>query len=145
MERGIFGSTISLGGLLNDTFFSDGETDQFLRELEQGVPKDMLTGPPCGEADSGATSFDSTFSGNGTSWLPYSGPLGDVNFRPIPGPLARIRLLCNFHSSFYSQTHLDLKSSTGVCTRTGALSMAVGSGTMTTGYKDSSGGTSISP
>lgn len=61
MEKGIFGSTISLGGLLNDSFFTDGETDQFLREFEQEVPKDLLDVPAGG--DSTATSFDSTFSG----------------------------------------------------------------------------------
>lgn len=66
MERGIFGSTISLGGLLNDSFLTDGETDQFLKEFEQGVPKDLLDVPACGEADSGATSLNSTFSGTYT-------------------------------------------------------------------------------
>jgi hypothetical protein len=78
MERGIFGSTISLGGLLNDTFFSDGETDQFLKELEQGaIPKDllMLEDRPCEGADSGATSFDSTFSGKDTAGLLLQCPL----------------------------------------------------------------------
>ena len=68
MEKGIFGSTISLGGLLNDSFFTDGETDQFLREFEQGVPKDLLEVHACGEADSGATSFDSTISGGACEW-----------------------------------------------------------------------------
>lgn len=65
LERNVFGSTLSLGALLNENLFSDGEADQFLQEL--GVQNSRgLVEPVSGEAHSGADSFESTFSGGHT-------------------------------------------------------------------------------
>ncbi len=62
LERNIFGSTLSLGGLLNENIFSDGEADQFLQEM--GVQSSRGFGEPASaEANSGASSFESTLSG----------------------------------------------------------------------------------
>ena len=63
LDRNIFGSTLSLGGLLNESLFSDGEADQFLQEM--GVESSRGFGEPAvAEAHSGASSFESTLSGN---------------------------------------------------------------------------------
>ena len=62
LDRNIFGSTLSLGGLLNDNLFSDGEADQFLQEM--GVQSSRGFGEPAAaEAHSGASSFESAISG----------------------------------------------------------------------------------
>ena len=62
MEKSIFGSTLSLGGLLNDGLFTDGEADQFLQEM--GVSTSRKFGDSeVTEAHSGANSFDSCLSG----------------------------------------------------------------------------------
>ena len=63
LERNIFGSTLSLGGLLNENLFSDGEADQFLQEM--GVQSSRGFGEPAvPETQSGASSFESTLSGS---------------------------------------------------------------------------------
>lgn len=62
LERNIFGSTLSLGGLLNDNLFTDGEADQFLQEM--GVQSWKASGEPAAtEGHSGANSLESSLSG----------------------------------------------------------------------------------
>lgn len=65
LERNIFGSTLSLGGLLTENLFTDGEADQFLQEM--GIQNSRDFGEPASvEAHSGANSIESALSGTAT-------------------------------------------------------------------------------
>lgn len=63
MDKALFGSTCSLGGLLNDTLFSECEADQFLGELDCPVSKGMAFFPAM-ETASGADSLGSNLTGD---------------------------------------------------------------------------------
>lgn len=62
MERSIFGSTLSLGALLNDNLLTDGEADQFLQEMDVTNSR-SFEDPDVVEVHSGANSFASCLTG----------------------------------------------------------------------------------
>lgn len=67
MDKNIFGSTSSLGGLLNEALFNEGEADQFLQELGGPVNKGFDIFSASAGSASGVASNLSGEAGDGAS------------------------------------------------------------------------------
>ena len=64
MDKSIFGSTCSLGGLLNDVLLMEGDADQFLGDLSSSpLPASKGLDFLPSVDGSGATSLESSLSG----------------------------------------------------------------------------------